>query len=86
MMIGYGVVIFLSMYAITSIYAQEYSLGEWSLVGELNLPTTQFYGAMDQETNTAYVTGGLISATQATNLVEAITFDIRDDILAMLSI
>lgn len=76
-------VIFSSFYLISN--AQDYSLGDWSVTGALNTATTQFYGAVDQETSTAYVSGGLVSDTQAKNLVESIKFDVEDDTLTMLS-
>ena len=65
--------------------AQQYSLGEWTVAGSLNTATTQFYGAVDHDTSTAYITGGLISDTQAKNLVESIGFDINGEELSMLS-
>ena len=76
-------IILSSIYAISN--AQEYSLGDWSVTGALNVATTQFYGAVDQETSTAYVSGGLVSDTQAKNLVESIKFNVQDDTLTMLS-
>ena len=62
-----SVIIASSIYAVSQ--AQEYSLGDWTATGALNVATTQFYGAVDQETSTAYVSGGLVSDTQAKNLV-----------------
>ena len=66
-------------------FGQEYSLGEWTVAGMLNVPTTQFYGAIDSDTSTAYITGGLVSDTQARNLVESIMFTIEDETLTVLS-
>ena len=64
--------------------AQEYTVGNWTVAGALDVATTQFYGAVDPATSTVYITGGLVSDTQAKNLVESITFDINDDALTML--
>eukprot|EP01083_Nonionella_stella_P105216 302540_1 len=76
-------VILLGVHTISN--AQEYTLGEWHVTGALNVATTQFYGAVDESTNTAYVTGGLVSDQQASNNVESVTFDVQDDALTISS-
>lgn len=53
-----------------------YSLGEWETISSLHIPVTQHYSVFNAENNTAFVSGGLVSDTEAIHTVQEVKFSL----------